>query len=119
MADIRIDQLADELVSAIKEYTDEVVEKVEMFADELSQKGVKLLKEKSPKKTGEYARSWGRVKTKGGYIIKNKKYQLTHLLEKGHAKVGGGRVPARVHIAPVEEQLIQEFVEAVEKAVKG
>lgn len=111
--------LTKEIMSALREYTDDVVEKVEKSADEISKKGVKLLKEKSPKKSGEYARGWSRVKTKGGYIIKNKKYQLTHLLEKGHAKVGGGRVPARVHIAPVEEQLIDEFVKEVEKAVKG
>lgn len=116
---IDINDLAKEITKTVRQYTDEVVEKVEMSADELSQKGVKLLKERSPKKTGEYARGWGRVKTKGGYIIKNKKYQLTHLLEKGHAKVGGGRVPARVHIAPVEEQLIDEFVKEIEKAVKG
>ncbi|MEK4283223.1 HK97 gp10 family phage protein [Ureibacillus sp. FSL K6-0165] len=116
---IDINDLAKEITKTVKQYTGEVVEKVEMSADELSQKGVKLLKERSPKKSGEYARGWGRVKTKGGYIIKNKKYQLTHLLEKGHAKVGGGRVPAKIHITPVEEQLIKEFVEAVEKAVKG
>lgn len=116
---IDINNLANEITKTVRQYTDEVVEKVEMSADELSQKGVKLLKERSPKKSGEYARGWGRVKTKGGYIIKNKKYQLTHLLEKGHAKVGGGRVPARVHIAPVEEQLIDEFVKEIEKAVKG
>lgn len=116
---IDINDLAKEITKTVRQYTDEVVEKVEMSADELSQKGVKLLKERSPKKSGEYARGWGRVKTKGGYIIKNKKYQLTHLLEKGHAKVGGGRVPARVHIAPVEEQLIDEFMKEVEKAVKG
>lgn len=111
--------LTKEIMSALREYTDDVVEKVEKSADEISKKGVKLLKEKSPKKTGEYARGWGRVKTKGGYIIKNKKYQLTHLLEKGHAKVDGGRVPGIPHIAPVEEQIVEEFVKEIEKAVKG
>lgn len=116
---IDINDLAKEITKTVRQYTDEVVEKVEMSADELSQKGVKLLKERSPKKSGEYARGWGRVKTKGGYIIKNKKYQLTHLLEKGHAKVGGGRVPGIPHIAPVEEQIVEEFVKEVEKAVKG
>ncbi|MED3070383.1 HK97 gp10 family phage protein, partial [Bacillus thuringiensis] len=39
------------------------------------------------------------------------------LLEKGHAKANGGRVPAKVHIAPVEEHAIHDFVERVERAI--
>ena len=42
---------------------------------------------------------------------------LPHLLENGHAKRGGGRVPGKTHIAPVEQELIKQFEEQIEKAV--
>ncbi|PFF14561.1 hypothetical protein CN332_32090, partial [Bacillus thuringiensis] len=44
--------------------------------------------------------------------------QLTHLLENGHAKVGGGRVPAQVHILPVEQYVIDELPRRIERAVQ-
>ncbi|MOA51074.1 hypothetical protein D3C78_1741730 [compost metagenome] len=88
--------------------------------DKLSKEGVNLLKDNSPKDHGDYASSWKRKKTKEGYTIHNEEhYRLTHLLEKGHAKRNGGRVPAQVHIKPVEDQLVEEFEKRVEKAIKS
>ena len=46
------------------------------------------------------------------------RYQLAHLLEKGHAKRGGGRVEAKVHIAPAESYAISQLEDKIVKGLK-
>jgi hypothetical protein len=109
MADIRIDQLANELVSAIKEYTDDVEVAVRKKVDETARKVLQETKALARKRTGEYAKGFGITK-EDGYgttkrIVWNKKhYRRVHLLEFGHAKVNGGRVPAYPHLRPAYEK---------------
>ncbi|RKJ32016.1 hypothetical protein D7X33_39910, partial [Butyricicoccus sp. 1XD8-22] len=69
---------------------------------------------------GAYAKSWKASKINGKWVIHNvKHYRLTHLLEKGHAKVGGGRVQSYPHIAPVEKELVEEYIKGAEEAIRG
>ncbi|MFS0878269.1 HK97 gp10 family phage protein [Solibacillus isronensis] len=115
---ININQLADEINKQLREYADGVGEEMEKVAQKVAKDGVKTLKLRSPKDTGKYAAGWKATKVDGKWTVHNRIYQLTHLLEKGHAKVGGGRVAARVHIKPVEEQMIDDYVQGVEEAIK-
>lgn len=84
--------------------------------------GRKEVKANSPVKTGEYASGWatttrGKKNNVFGEIGNKKKPGLAHLLEKGHATLGGGRVPGREHIAPAAEVTFKELEEQIEKVV--
>ena len=102
-----------EIANRLAQYTEDVQEALEVSADEVTEEAVKTLKATSPKRTKKYAKSWIRKKTSNGYVIHNKRYYLTHLLEKGHAKRGGGRVAGIKHIEPVELQTIEFFEQKV------
>src|SRR5690625_3410569 len=120
MAKVSIEGLVDEITRALKEYTSEVEEGMEKAKQKVAKKGAKTLRETSPKKTGRYAKGWTATKQGTNYTIHNKdRYQLAHLLEFGHAKRGGGRVPGKAPIGPVEEQVIKEYEDEVEKVIKG
>ena len=121
MAEIKISQLSSEITKYLREYTSEVEEGLEKAKDDVSKATVKTLKSTSPEKTGKYAKAWRRTKVGSAWVIHvaAPHYRLAHLLEKGHAKRGGGRVPGRVHIAPVEEQAVKDFENAVEKVIRG
>ena len=125
MANTSVDRLAAEIAKGLAEYSQDVVEKVNVSSEAVGKAAVKQLKQTSPKRHGDYAKSWtmktekviGQPHTR---IIHAKAphYRLTHLLEHGHAKVGGGRVEGRPHIRPAEEQVIKDFVQEVEEAIK-
>lgn len=103
---IKVDDLAGEIVLAVRTYTEEVGAAIEEAVKETAQALAADLRETSPKNTGEYAKGWtARKEGPGRYVVYNKKKpQLTHLLEHGHAKAGGGRVEGRPHIKPAEER---------------
>lgn len=83
----------------------------------------KQIAENSPENTGKYEKGWGtsvyeEKATSLVMVISNKKPGLPHLLENGHAKRNGGRVPGVAHIAPAEEQAKEELIREIEKVLK-
>jgi hypothetical protein len=112
--------LSKEITKALTEYTQEVTEGLEKAKKDIAKDTAKELKKTSPELTGDYKKGWAVKKVGTAQVVHNRTdYQLTHLLEKGHAKRGGGRVPAYPHIRPAEQRAIEEYVEQVEKVVRG
>lgn len=125
-----IDDLDNAINDALKDYGIEVENTVYGAAMATAKDTVKELKRTSPKRTGQYAKSWrvtkvynSRRAARGGirmYIHNAKHYRLTHLLEKGHKKRGsGGRVKAYPHIEKAEEHARREFQKKLESRIKG
>ena len=91
-------------------------------------KSAKTVKEQiqagAPSRTGRYKESWVATKQSESsqslqMVVHSKnRYQLAHLLEKGHAKRGGGRVAGRPHIAPAEQAGVEQLQSLIEKALK-
>ena len=118
-----IDNLAAEIMQGLQEYAD--------LADTAMKKAVrktaKSVKDEisanAPKRTGAYSKSWTSKKKKENShslemtVHSKNRYQLAHLLEKGHAKRGGGRVSGKPHIAPAEEKGVQLFEKLIEEAL--
>lgn len=66
--------------------------------------------------TGAYNKGWARKITKKrlyatAQVYNKDRGHLTHLLEFGHAKRGGGRTRAFPHIAPVNDRVPEIFVD--------
>ena len=118
---IKIDQLAETVMKGLEDYA-------KLAADDLKadvQKAGKTVKEQiestAPQKTGKYAKSWTVKKIRETsdsiqVVVHSKnRYQLTHLLEFGHAKRGGGRTRAFPHIAPAEQAGIEQLTRDIER----
>ncbi|MEH7149033.1 hypothetical protein CN404_17390 [Bacillus thuringiensis] len=113
-----MNDFASELARELQRYANVVEEELLTAQEDVADVAVEKLKQGSPKKTGAYRKGWRKKKEGKGVVLHNTQGQLTHLLEKGHAKVGGGRVPAQVHIRPVEEYVIDELPRRIERAVQ-
>ncbi|MGH1014827.1 HK97 gp10 family phage protein [Bacillus mycoides] len=114
-----MNDFAGEIARELQRYANLVEEDMEAAKEQVANDLVEELKQKSPKDTGKYAKGWRKKKDGDAIVVHNAlKPQVTHLLENGHAKAGGGRAPAQVHIRPAEEKAINDFTELVERAIQ-
>ena len=109
----------EELLSRCGEVVDEAIRPAVQKAGKTAKKEWQA---NAPKKTGRYAASIS-------YTVKGQSHDthmeagsktlpgLPHLLEKGHATIGGGYVPGKEHIAPAAKVAIEEFEGNVDKAI--
>ena len=121
---IPVDQLASEVMKGLEEYAELTTEAVKREVQETGKIVKQQIESTAPRKSGRYAKSWAVKKTAESSnslevtVHSRNRYMLTHLLENGHAKRGGGRVRAIPHIAPAEEMGIRELEDRIERALK-
>ena len=126
---VKVDNLAKEILQTMEEFIDFTDEAVDKGVSETAKEAVKELQNAHPSGSGKYG-SWDEKYNKGWKVMQTKTdkryhkkatihnatdYQLTHLLEKGHALKNGGRTRAFPHIAPVAEKCEDQLVKNIRK----
>lgn len=123
---IRADSLEIVLSKTLSDYGDAVSAGLAVEVGKAGRIAMKSVRNGSPKKTGAYRKGW-KLKTERQIInddvasvtVYNKdRGYLTHLLENGHQKAGGGRVAAIPHIKPAEEEARQYLDGTVQRVIE-
>ena len=108
----------------LDEYGEEIRSDLSASITETSNDTLKNLKSVSPVLTGSYRKGWRKKieTTRWGSIsvvvYNETDWQLTHLLNDGHAKRGGGRVPGDGHIDRASEYASDLLVKKVEEKLE-
>lgn len=123
---IDIGDLANTIAKELSTYTVEVADGVKQAADETGKELLSNTRADAPVKEGKYKRAMtvktaheGQFEKRIRWYVKSPHYRKAHLLEKGHAKRGGGRVRAYPHIEKNEEIARKNFSERVERVIKN
>jgi hypothetical protein len=121
---IKVDQLAATVMKELEDYAETTTDGVKDAVRKAANTVKKDIEAGAPVRTGKYAKSWA-TKTTGENshaleitVHSRNRYQLAHLLEFGHAKRGGGRVPGKSHIAPAEQAGIDQLEKDIERSLR-
>ena len=114
-----IDDMTKEIMKGLQEYSELADDEMKKAVRKTATSVKKEISANAPHDTGTYAKSWTSSKVKETShnlqmtVHSRNRYRLAHLLEKGHAKRGGGRVEGHPHIAPAEkngEELLETLI---------
>ena len=126
---IKPEELQDALQDFLENYAEDIEEDVKDATNTIVKEAKAELVQTSPKsgvaRDTKYYKGWA---LKNGTKNKNYRYtrviwnktnyQLTHLLEFGHATRNGGRTSAIPHIRPVEDKYGVKFADLLEKKIR-
>lgn len=134
---VKPENFSREIQMILNSYKNDVTDELKETADSLAKEAKATVASRSPVSTKSVNIGKGRVQEPGAYKngwkinrrtgvnfidikINNKYYQLTHLLEFGHAKKGGmGRTKAIPHIRKTEQEYIQKLQNEMRNKIKG
>lgn len=125
MAKVSVNDIADAIAAELQQYSQDVTEDLKRDVKQVAKECKQEIQRNSPALTGSYKKGWrDQVEFEGRedirVVVKNKTdYQLTHLLENGHAKVNGGRVQGKPHIRPAEQNAEKKLLQKVKVVVRG
>lgn len=112
---VKMDGLAHAIAEALEEFQEETMQDVKASVNDAAKVCVAELEKNSPELTGDYEKGW---RKKVAYespldirvqVYNKTDYQLTHLLEDGHAKVNGGTVSGIPHINPASQKASEKL----------
>lgn len=106
-------------------YHEDAVEKINTAGASAIKQLVKKTKEKAPVETGDFKKSLASKEIPAAHGMKNyilyaraPHYRIFHLLVHGHAKNGGGRVSGNPFLQNAIDEVLPEYEQQVEEALK-
>lgn len=120
--------LSKQISELLLEYGDMINKKVDETLPYVTEKTVEFLQTDSrvPKRTGDYRKGWRAKEWKASTLYKGvtvynaTDWQITHLLENGHAKRDGtGWVDAVPHIKYANEFAQETLVKTIKSEIEG
>ena len=121
---VSIDDMDDVIMNELEKYANLATDDMKDAVKDTAKSVKKDIESSAPVLNGRYKKSWRIKKIRENansldvLVHSSNRYQLTHLLEFGHAKRGGGRVAGKPHIEPAAEKGEQDLIKAIEEKLK-
>lgn len=122
---VSIDEMDNAIMEELEKYANLAADDLKAAVKETAASVRKDIQSGAPVDTGKYKKSWSVKNVREDaqsievVVHSRNRYQIAHLLEHGHAKRGGGRVPAQPHIASAEQRGNEKLVQTIEQKLKG
>ena len=122
---VSIDEMDSAIMDELEKYAELASDDLKAAVKETAASVRKDIQAGAPVDTGKYKKSWSVKNVHEDsesidlVVHSRNRYQIAHLLERGHAKRGGGRVAAKPHIAAAEQRGNEKLVTTIEQKLKG